>query len=67
MYADSGAAFWYHRIRECVCVLTVFVDVAAIVDLRRALLAPQQLLLGLAFLHLRDAVDVHVQLANAAA
>lgn len=49
-----------------VSVLTVFIGVHTIVDLRRALLAPQQLLLGLAFLHLRSAVNMHVQLANAA-
>lgn len=47
-------------------VLTIIVDVRSIVDLRRALLPPQQLLFGLAFLHVANAVDVHVQLANAA-
>lgn len=47
-------------------VLTIIVDVRSIVDLRRALLPSQQLLFGLAFLHLGDTVDVHVQLANAA-
>jgi len=60
--------FWGHGYDAGACqILTFFLDINTILQLRCALLSPEQLLLWLAARQIGGAISMGVQLADAAA